>query len=122
MQKEWIDTYAPQWLASKTSLYAVDSEVIPRLHYAAEGNDIMLLMGHQVYRIGLHEADEWIRKCKDPNLAKEMREVINDIIENDRGHRTYERHVNREKTAFGEGGHPIRTVSLKALNTRREWM
>jgi len=122
MQKEWIDTYAPQWLGSKTSLYAVDSEVISHLHYAAEGDDVLLLMGHQVYRIGLHEADEWIRKCKDPNLAKEMREVINDIIENDRGHRTYERHVAREKTVFREGGHPIRTVSLKALNTRREWM
>ena len=120
MQKEWINTYAAQWLGSKTSLYAVDSEVMPKLHYAAKGDEFMLIMGHQVFRMGLHEVDEWIRRCKDPDLAEEMREVVDDIIENGRGQRIYGR-PTREKTV-SEGGHPIRNVSLKALNTRREWM
>lgn len=120
MQKEWINTHAAQWLGSKTNLYAVDSEVIPKLHYAAKGDEFMLIMGHQIFRMELHEADEWIRRCIDPDLAKEMREVVDDIIENNRGQRVYVR-PTREKTVH-EGGHPIRTVSLQALNTRREWM
>ena len=124
MQKEWINANAANWLGSRPNLYSIDSEVMPRLHYAAQGDDFMLLMGHQIWRMGLHEADEWIRRCKDPDLAEEMRAVVDDIIENDRGHMVFERRVSRKKTVYDpcEYGHPIKTVSLNALNTRSEWL
>ncbi len=89
MEKEWIDLTATQWLGSKPSLYSVDSEVIPRLHYAAKGDELMVLRDHQIYRMGLHEAAEWIRRCIVPEMAEEMQEVVTDMINNKRGELTF---------------------------------
>ena len=63
MQKEYIDLNAQQWLNGKTDMYAVDSEVIPRLHYAVQGEELLIIRDHDIYRMGLHdEAAEWIRR------------------------------------------------------------
>lgn len=124
MQKIRLKYSGTHWLMINPTLYSVDSETIPRLHYAAKGDKFMVIRDRDMYLMDLHEAEEWIRRCKDPEMAEEMREVVEDVIAYDRGCRNYERRKAREKKAFNswEGGHPIRTVSLGALNTRGEWM
>ena len=89
MQKEWLSRSGSQWLMSNPDLYSVDSEVVPRLHYAAEGSEFLVIRDRDMYRMDLHEAAEWIRKCIIPEMAEEMKEIVDDIIENNRGELIY---------------------------------
>lgn len=86
MQEERLERYASQWLGSKPTLYAVKSEAVRGVYYACKRDDFMVLRGKLMYHIDLHkEADEWIRKCKVPEMAEEMEEIVADCRENRRG-------------------------------------
>ncbi len=85
MEKEWIGIPAERWLEKQPNLYAIDSEVIPKLHYAADKDDFLLVRGHDIYRMSLHEAEEWIRRCLNPRMAEEMAEIVADCKEYRRG-------------------------------------
>ena len=107
MKKEWIKSYARQWLDSKPALYAIESEAVPRLLYAVKGNDFMLLRDHWIYHLDLHEeADEWIRKCTVPEMAEEMAEIVYDCKNNKRGDLRFGQRIMKT------GSMAIRTASI----------
>ncbi len=85
MEKEWMRTYADRWIRDRSDLYAIESEAAKGLYYVAWKDELWLLKGHDMYRIGLHEADEWIRRCRDPEVAEEMAEIVADCKEYKRG-------------------------------------
>lgn len=107
MQEERIKYYANVYLGSKPTLYSIESEAVPGLYYAVKGNDFMVLRGKQIYHIDLHEeAEEWIRRCRIPEMADEMADIVADCKEYKRG-----------DLIFGQGipiprGNDIRTVHL----------
>ena len=110
MKKEWLDLGARQWLDNNTALYAVDSEVIPKLSYALEGEELLVLRDHDMYRMSLHsEAADWIRRCRIPEMAEEMRDVVNDMIENRRGSLIYGQRMQVPKNK----GRTDRTIHLQ---------
>lgn len=110
MKKVWLDLGAKHWLDSKTSLYAVDSEVIPRLSYALDGSELLVLRDHDMYRMSLHgEATDWIRKCTVPEMAEEMAEIVDDMINYRRGSLTYGQTMH----VFKGEGETSRTVQLQ---------
>ena len=118
MQKIRLKYSGSQWLMSKPTLYSVDSEVIARLHYAAKDNQIMVIRDRDMYVLGLHEAEEWIRRCTDPEMAEEMREVIDDIIENKRGELVYGQRMPVPR-GRGEGGRTIQVHSTVLRDIER---
>ena len=76
MEKEWIGIPAERWLEKQPNLYAIDSEVIPKLHYAADKDDFLLVRGHDIYRMSLHEAEEVTRA-----INKAMQNLIEYVEE-----------------------------------------
>ena len=57
MQKEWINTHAAQWLGSKTSLYAVDSEAV------------IDILGDRIAEMMLNITDLWGRVFHEENIS-----------------------------------------------------
>ena len=89
MKKQWIDLGACLYVNSMMSVFAVDSEVVKGLTYAIEGNTFKILYKHDLWSCELHEAEKLIQSCVMPELAEEMREILDDMVEHKRGELNY---------------------------------
>lgn len=76
VKKDVLNANASNWLANHPDVYAVDSEIVEGLHYALRGDTFAVLKGRGVRYCGLHETDELVGSCLDPEVADELQDVI----------------------------------------------
>lgn len=88
--------YPHSYLGCRPDIFAVDSEVIHGLVFAVQDDHFYVLKGKEAMVCPMNEVNDLIAICTNESLQAEIKEIADDIIQYDRGHRLYAKFSNRK--------------------------
>ena len=89
IRRGWSKYYPDTVLVNSPDIFAVDSEIVDGLAYAVYEDHFVALRGHDVLFCPLREIRTLLSMCKVDAIRKEIKEIAEDMIVNERGEREY---------------------------------
>ena len=89
IKRSWSKYYPDTILVNSPDTFAVDSEIADGLAYAVHKDNFVVLRGHDIIFCPLKEIRTLISMCKVDAIKKEIKEIAEDMIVNERCDREY---------------------------------